>query len=63
MNSTYNYINLTEKRKQNGGSSRDNYGYKGMTRTQLFFHKKTTARKIRNNVSSILDAEGDRQCT
>jgi len=35
----------------------------GGDKNSAFFHKQTTTRKIRNNVSSILDAEGDRQST
>eukprot|EP00253_Pinus_taeda_P018483 PITA_18483 len=35
----------------------------GGEKNSAFFHKKTIARKIRNNVSSILDVEGDRQST
>ena len=35
----------------------------GGDKNSIFFHKQTKAKKIRNSVSSILDAEGDRQRT
>lgn len=35
----------------------------GGVKNTTFFHKQTTARKIRNNVSSILDAKGNQQTT
>jgi len=35
----------------------------GGDKNSAFFHKQTTTRKIRNNVNSILDVEGNRQNT
>lgn len=35
----------------------------GGDKNTAFFHKQTIARKIKNNVSSILDAEGNQQNT